>query len=135
MFLVWYEFTPFIFAVQQEGQTPLSSLAERREPVKNLWGQVFKRMFFFEILPIFVFSVLILFIFVGSFFQGIFVLLQSIFNGTPPIIPFFHGPLIGLLIFAGLFLYACLFQVPLQKVFLYLLYTDIKKANFVETEA
>jgi hypothetical protein len=134
MFWVWYEFTPFVFAMQKEGQTPLSSLAESRELVRNLWGPVFKRMISFRVLPILVISVLLFFIVAGLPFQQMFVLFQSIFSGKPPAgMPSLHDPLIWLLIITVLYFYVGLFQVPLQKVFLYLLYTELKHAKSAET--
>ncbi len=136
MFWVWYEFTPFVFAMQKEGETPLSLLAESRKLVRNLWGPVFKRMITFRFLPILVIGVLIFFILAGLPFQQMFVLFQSIFSGKPPIgMPSLHDPWIWILIITVLYVYIGLFQVPLQKVFLYLLYTELKNTKTAETES
>ncbi|MEI7824249.1 MAG: hypothetical protein WCI01_03045, partial [Chlorobiaceae bacterium] len=134
MFWVWYEFTPFVFAMQQEGQTPLSSLAESRELVRTLWGQVFNKMISFRMLPVAVISVLILIIIAGLPFQQMLVLFWSIFSGMPPVgIPSLNDPQIWLLIITGLYFYTLLIQIPLQKVFLYLLYRELKAAKTAET--
>lgn len=135
MFWVWYEFTPFIFAMEREGQTPLSSLVESRELVRNLWGPVLKRMISLRMLPILVISVLSLILIAGLPFQQIFVLFLSIFSrGMPPAgMPSLHDPTIWLLTIAGLYFYTLFFQIPLQKVFLYLLYTELKEAKNSES--
>jgi hypothetical protein len=46
-----------------------------------------------------------------------------------------YDPQIWLLIITGLYMYTLLIQVPLQKVFLYLLYIKLKDAKATETAA
>jgi hypothetical protein len=127
MFWVWHEFTPFVFAMQREGQTSLSLLLESRELVGNLWGSVVKRVISLQILPFAIISIIILFIFAGLPFQQIFVLFRSIFTGMPPVgMPSLYDSRLWILIISFLYLYAGLIQIPLQKVFLYLLYMELK---------
>ena len=92
-------------------------------------------MITFRFLPILVIGVLIFFILAGLPFQQMFVLFQSIFSGKPPIgMPSLYDPWTWILIITILYVYIGLFQVPLQKVFLYLLYTELKNTKTAETE-
>jgi hypothetical protein len=130
VFWVWYEFTPFIFALQREEGTPLSSLLRSRELVRGLWGKVFKELISLKVLPLvliiilmgFIFAALpfywllggFLFAFIGDYLPGMFLLYASHF---------------WLLLYLFFFLLFGGFYLPFQKVVLYALYQELKGAK------
>jgi hypothetical protein len=127
IFWVWYQFTPYVFALEREEQTPLTSLWKSKEYVRGLWSPVFKQMISLISLPLVVIAILVLFIFTGLPFYWIFGFFLSFFTGIhmPGMLTIYSGSFWMVMIFAFLIL-AGGFYLPFQKVFLYLLYRELK---------
>jgi hypothetical protein len=127
IFWVWYQFTPYVFALEREEQTPITSLWKSREYVRGLWSPVFKQMISLRSLPLVVVAMLVLFLFAGLPFYWIFGLFLSFFTGIhmPGMFTIHSGFFWMVMIFAFLIL-AGGFFIPFQKVFLYLLYKELK---------
>ncbi len=126
-FWVWFEFTPYVFALEREEQTRLTSLLKSREYVRGLWGPVFKQLISLRVLPLVVVSVCIFFVFAGLPFYWIFGLLLSFFTGThlPGMFTIYSDSFWVVMFFGLLILEGGIF-IPFQKVFLYLVYKELK---------
>ncbi len=126
VFWVWYSFTPYIFALQREEQTPLGSLWKSRELVRGLWGKVFKQLISLRVLPLALSAILIMLIFAGLPFYWIVGLFLSVF--TPLQLPMFtiYSKIFWSAIPFGFYLVVGGFYIPFQEVFMYLLYRDLK---------
>jgi hypothetical protein len=127
VFWVWYEFTPYVFALQREEGTPLSSLRGSRELVRGLWGPVFKQLLSLRFLPLVLLIILLGFIFAGVPFYYVFGVLLFSFSGHyPPYMFAIYGPHFWLLLYFLFFLLFGGFYLPFQKVVLYTLYKELK---------
>jgi hypothetical protein len=130
VFWVWYEFTPYVFALQREEGTPLSSLWESRELVRGLWGKVFKQLVSLKVLPLMIGIILIWFIFAGLPFYWIFGTLLFSFTGHFPLGMFtIYGFHFWVMLYLLFILLVGGFYLPFQKVFMYLFYREIKDAK------
>jgi hypothetical protein len=127
IFYTWYSFTPIIFALQKNEQTPLSALLKSRELVQGLWGTVFKNLLGFRYLPAALVVILALFIFAGLPMYWILGMITQIFTGLhlPGQLAIYY-PHFWIPIWLALFMSVGVIYVPLQKVFLYVLYGEIK---------
>jgi hypothetical protein len=127
VFWVWYEFTPYVFALQREEGTPLSSLRGSRELVRGLWGPVFKQLLSLRFLPLVLLIILLGFIFAGFPFYYVFGVFLFFFSGHyPPYMFAIGGPHFWLLFYFLFFLLFGGVYLPLQKVVLYTLYKELK---------
>ena len=127
IFYTWYSFTPIIFALQKDEQTPLSALWKSRELVQGLWGTVFKNLLGFRYLPAALVVILALFIFAGLPMYWILGMITQIFAGLHlPGQLAVYSPHFWVPIWLALFLSVGAIYVPLQKVFLYVLYRELK---------
>ena len=127
IFWVWHGFTPYVFALEGEEQTPLTSLLKGREYVRGLWAPLFKQLMSLRLLPLVVVSIFFFFVLAGLPFYWIFGLFLSFFTG-------FHLP--GMLTVYSSFFWVVMslsflilaggFYLPFQKAFLYLLYRELK---------
>ena len=101
-FWVWYSFTPYVFALEREEQTPLESLWKSREYVRGLWSPVFKELISLQLLPLVVAVVFFLFIFAGLPFYWISGLFSSFFTGfhLPGMLTIYSGSFWGVMSFA-----------------------------------
>jgi len=127
IFLTWYSFTPIIFAIQKDEQTPLSALWKSRELVQGLWGTVFKNLLGFRYLPVGLVMILALFIFAGLPIYWILGMITRVFAGIHlPGQLAIYFPHFWLPIWSVLFMSVGVIYVPLQKVFLYVLYRELK---------
>jgi hypothetical protein len=127
IFYTWYSFTPIIFALQKNEQTPLSALLKSRELVQGLWGTVFKNLLGFRYLPAALVVILALFIFAGLPIYWILGMITRIFTGLHlPGQLAVYSPHFWVPIWLALFMSVGVIYVPLQKVFLYVLYGEIK---------
>jgi hypothetical protein len=127
VFWVWYEFTPFVFALQREEGTPLSSLWESRELVRGLWGKVFKQLISLRVLPVLMVFILLWFVFAGLPFYWIFGGLLFSFTGRYPSGMFtVYGPHFWGMLSFWFFILVGGFYLPFQKVVMYLLYGELK---------
>jgi hypothetical protein len=127
---VKYMFTPYIFALQRDEETPASSISKSRELVTGLWGTMYKELFFLRLLPVVL--VVILFGLIITGLPAYAILKELLFNFTgysipsgifPGSGPYFIVTLYGLLLlFGGVYL-------PFQKVFLYVLYKEIRNVK------
>jgi hypothetical protein len=127
IFYTWYSFTPIIFALQKDEQTPLSALWKSRELVRGLWGTVFKSLLGFRYLPAALVVILALFIFAGLPIYWILGMITQIFAGLHlPGQLAVYSPHFWFFIWLVAFLFVGAIYVPLQKVFLYLLYCEVK---------
>ena len=127
VFWVWYEFTPYVFALQREEGTPLSSLRGSRELVRGLWGPVFKRLLSLRFLPLALLIILLGFIFAGLPAYWLFG--TVIFFFTDRFIPgmfAIYAPHFWLLLYFMFFLLFGGFYLPFQKVVLYTLYRELQ---------
>ncbi len=127
VFWVWYEFTPYVFALEREEQTSLASLLKSREYVRGLWGPVFKELISLKFLPLVIVAIFILFVFAGLPFYWMSGLFLSFFSGLhlPGMLTiysryFWDSVLVAFYILVGGF------YLAYQKVFLYLLYLELK---------
>ncbi len=129
-FWVWYQFTPYVFALQRGEETPLSSLQESRELVRGVWGAVFRELLSLRILPVLLVVILVGFIFAGLPFYWIFgSLLFTITGHHPPAMFAIYSPYFWTMLYvSGLVLFAG-FYLPFQKVVLYILYRELKEAK------
>ncbi len=130
VFWVWYEFTPYIFALQREEGTPLSSLFGSRELVRGLWGKVFKDLVSLRALPIVLVIILMAFIFAGLPFY--WLLGGFLFAFTGHYLPgmfILYSPHFWLPLYLLFFLLSGGFYLPFQKVVLYVLYKELKDAK------
>jgi hypothetical protein len=127
VFWTWYSFTPIIFALQKDEQTPLSALWKSRELVQGLWGTVFKNLLGFRYLPVSLMMILVLFIFAGLPMYWILGMITRVFAGLhlPGQLAIYSSHF-WLPIWLALFLSVGAIYVPLQKVFLYVLYRELK---------
>jgi len=129
-FWIWYEFTPYVFALQREEGTPLSSLWESRELVRGLWGKVFKRLVSLKVLPLMIGIILICFIFAGLPFYWIFGTLLFFSTGHYPLGMFsIYGFHFWAMLYLLFFMLVGGFYLPFQKVFMYLFYRELKDAK------
>ena len=127
VFWVWYEFTPYVFALQREEDEPYSSLGESRELVRGLWGIVFKKLLSLRVLPLVLGIILVGFILAGFPFYLIFGTLLFPFTGHYiPGMFAIYGPHFWLLVYFLFFLLFGGFYLPFQKVALYVLYKELK---------
>jgi hypothetical protein len=127
VFWVWYEFTPYVFALQREEGTPLSSLRGSKELVRGLWGSVFKQLLSLRFLPVVLLITLFGFIFAGIPFYLLFGTVLFFF--TDRFIPgmfAIYAPHFWLLLYFLFFLLFGGFYLPFQKVVLFTLYRDLK---------
>ena len=114
-FWVWYSFTPYVFALEREEQTPLASLWKSREYVRGLWSPVFKELISLQLLPLVVAVVFFLFIFAGLPFYWISGLFSSFFTGfhLPGMLTIYSGSFWGVMSFAFyIFGRGFLFTIP-----------------------
>jgi hypothetical protein len=127
IFYTWYSFTPIIFALQKDEQTPLSALWKSRELVQGLSGTVFKNLLGFRYLPAGLVMILALFIFAALPMYWILDIVTRIFAGLhlPSQLAVF-SPHLWFFIWLVAFLFVGTIYVPLQKVFLYQLYREVK---------
>jgi len=127
IFWVWYEFTPYVFALEREEQTPLTSLLKSREYVRGLWAPVFKQLMSLRLLPIVVVSIFVFFVVAGLPFYWIFGLFLSFLAGfhLPGMLTIYSG-FFWVVVFLSFLVLAGGFYLPFQKVFLYLLYRELK---------
>jgi hypothetical protein len=127
IFWVWYEFTPYVFALEREEQTPLVSLLKSREYVRGLWAPVFKQLMSLRLQPIGVVSIFFFIVFAGLPFYWISGLFLSFFTGfhLPGMFTIYSG-FFWAVVFLSFLVLAGGFYLPFQKVFLYLLYTELK---------
>ncbi|HVN24735.1 MAG TPA: hypothetical protein VMT71_12245 [Syntrophorhabdales bacterium] len=130
VFWVWYQFTPFVFALQREEGTPLSSLWESRELVRGLWGKVFGQLISMQFLPLTIVFTLPWLIFAGLPFYWIFGTFLFSFTGHYPYGMFgIYGPHFWeMLCFCFLAVFLG-FYLPFQKVVLYTLYCKLKEVK------
>jgi hypothetical protein len=127
VFFTWYSFTPIIFALQKDEQTPLSALWKSRELVQGLWGTVFKNLLGFRYLPVGLVVILALFIFAGLPIYWILGMITRVFAGLHlPGQLAIYSPHFWFPIWIALFMSVGVIYVPLQKVFLYVLYREIE---------
>jgi hypothetical protein len=126
-FWVWYEFTPYVFALEREEQTPLESLWKSREYVRGLWIPVFEKLISLKSLPLVIVAIFVLFILAGLPFYWISGLFLFVFRGThiPGMFTIYSDSFWTVMVFAFLILEGGFF-IPFQKVFLYLLYRELK---------
>jgi hypothetical protein len=126
-FWVWYSFTPYVFALEREEQTPLASLWKSREYVRGLWSPVFKDLISLQFLPLLVAAIVVLFIFAGLPFYWISGLFLSFFSGfhLPGMLTIYSTFFWGVMSFASYILVGG-FYLPFQKVFMYVLYRELK---------
>ena len=127
IFWVWYEFTPYVFALEREEQTPLTSLLKSREYVRGLWSPVFNQLMSLRFLPLVIASIFFFFVFAGLPFYWIFGLFLSFFTGfhLPGMLTVYSG-FFWVVLFLLFLIMAGGFYLPFQKVFLYLLYRELK---------
>jgi hypothetical protein len=127
VFWVWYEFTPYVFALQREEGTPLSSLFRSRELVRGLWGRVFMELISLRALPLVFVIILMGFIFAGLPFYWILGGFLFVFTGHYlPGMFIIYGPHFWLLLYLFFFLLFGGFYLPFQKVVLYGLYKELR---------
>jgi hypothetical protein len=127
VFWVWYEFTPYVFALEREEQTPLASLWKSREYVRGLWSPVFKELISLKFLPSVVVAIFVLFILAGLPFYWISGLFLSFFTGFHlPRMFTIYSPLFWDVMSFAFYILVGGFYLPFQKVFLYLLYRQLK---------
>jgi hypothetical protein len=127
VFWVWYEFTPYVFALQREEGTPLSSLRGSRDLVKGLWGPVFKQLLSLRFLPPVLLIILLGFIFAGFPFYYVVGVFLFFFSGHyPPYMFAIYSPHFWLLLYFLFFLLFGGVYLPFQKVVLYTLYKELK---------
>jgi hypothetical protein len=127
VFWVWYEFTPYVFALQREEGTPLSSLWESRELVRGLWGKVFNQLISLRVLPVVMVFILLWFVFAGLPFYWLFGGLLFSFTGRYPWGMFtVYGPHFWVMLYFWFFILVGGFYLPFQKVVMYLLYRELK---------
>jgi hypothetical protein len=126
-FWVWHSFTPYVFALEREEETPLASLWKSREYVRGLWRPVFKELISLRLLPLVVAVVFFLFIFAGLPFYWMSGLFLSFFTGfhLPGMFTIHSGFFWGVMFFASFILVGG-FYLPLQRVFIYVLYRELK---------
>lgn len=126
-FWVWYSFTPYVFALEREEQTPLASLWKSREYVRGLWSPVFKELISLQFLPLVVAVVFFLFIFAGLPFYWISGLFLSFFTGfhLSGMFTIYSRFFWGVMFFAFYILVGG-FYLPFQRVFMYVLYRELK---------
>ncbi len=126
-FWVWHEFTPYVFALEREEQTPLASLWKSREYVRGLWSPVFKELISLKSLPLVIVAIFFLFIFAGLPFYWISGLFLSFFMGLhlPGMLTIYSRFFWEVVSFAFYILVGGVY-LPFQKVFLYLLYKELK---------
>ena len=126
-FWVWYSFTPYVFALEKEDQTPLASLWKSREYVRGLWSTMFKKLISLQFLPLVVAAVFFLFIFAALPFYWISALFLSFFSGfhLPGMLTIYSGSFWSFMSFAFYILTGG-FYLPFQKVFVYLVYKELK---------
>ena len=130
VFWVWYEFTPYVFALQREEGTPLSSLWESRELVRGLWGKVFKQLISLRVLPVVMVFILLCFVFAGLPFYWIFGTLLFSFTGRYPWGMFtVYGSHFWVMLYFWFFMLVGGFYLPFQKVVMYLFYRELKEAK------
>ncbi|MDP4161212.1 MAG: hypothetical protein Q8911_15880 [Bacillota bacterium] len=127
VFWVWYEFTPYVFALEREEQTPLSSLLKSREYVRGLWSPVFKQMISLQLLPIVIVAIFVLFIYAALPFYWISDLFLFFFGGMHlPGVFTIYSPLFWGVVSLAFYILVGGFYVPFQKVYLYILYKELK---------
>ena len=127
VFWVWYEFTPYVFALQREDGTPLSSLRGSRELVRGLWGTVFQHLLSLRFLPLALVIILVGFIFAGLPFYWLFGSVIFFFTGHYiPGMFAIYAPHFWFLLYFLFFLLFGGFYLPFQKVVLYTLYKELK---------
>jgi hypothetical protein len=127
VFWTWYEFTPYVFALQREEGTPLSSLSESRELVRGLWGRVFKDLISLRVLPVAIVVILLWFVFAGLPFYWLFGTLLFFFTGHhPPGMFAIYSPHVWLLLYFCFFMLFGGLYLPFQKVVMYVLYRELK---------
>jgi hypothetical protein len=127
VFWTWYQFTPYVFALQREEGTPLSSLSESRELVRGLWGTVFKDLISLRFLPIAIVVIVLWFVFAGLPFYWLFGTLLFFFTGHHlPGMLSIYSPHFWLLLYFCFFIPVGGFYLPFQKVVMYVLYRELK---------
>ena len=127
VFWVWYEFTPFVFALQREEGTALSSLWESKELVRGLLGKVFKQLVFLKFLPVVIVVILVWFAFAGIPFYWIFGTLLFAFTGHhPPGMFIIYSSHFWVMLYLCSFILVGGFYVPFQKMVMYLFYLELK---------
>jgi len=127
VYWVWYEFTPYVFALEREEQTPLTSLLKSREYVRGLWSQVFKKLISLQFLPLVIVAIFVLFIFAGLPFYWISGLFSFFFGGLHlPRMFTIYSPLFWDVMSFAFYILIGGFYLPFQKAFLYVLYRELK---------
>jgi hypothetical protein len=130
VFWVWYEFAPYVFALQRKEGTPLSSLFESKELVRGLWGKVFGRLVSLRFLPIVIVAIIACFTFAGLPFYWIFgVMLFPFIGHHLPGMLTLYSPHFWTAAYLSFALLIGGFYLPFQNVFMYLLYENLKEAK------
>jgi hypothetical protein len=133
IFYTWYSFTSIIFALQKDDRTPLSALWKSRELLRGLWGTVFKNLLGFRYLPAGLFIILVSFIFSGLPAYWILGMVTHVFGGFYlPGQLVVYSPQFWSLFWFTAFLFITIIYVPLQKVFLYVLYKEVMEYKSVQ---
>jgi hypothetical protein len=98
-----------------------------REYVRGLWSPVFKQLMSLRFLPLVIASIFFFFVFAGLPFYWIFGLFLSFFTGfhLPGMLTVYSG-FFWVVLFLLFLIMAGGFYLPFQKVFLYLLYRELK---------